>query len=298
MVRRQQGEKRSKIMFGELDLSMLINYGGVLLGIIGLLLSIYLYLVSKETKEPRCYYATLKDVEKLNEENSQVKILYKSKEVNQVYSTYIWFWNAGRKPILSSDIPETSQLKLVFDGTKETITILDFKVIKSSRVAIKPQIIVNGNTLLINFNFLDHNDGFALEVQHTGDIYTEIIFDGVILGASKGVKVTPHPSIRYGDPVPNRDFVSPGWGAKINGLLIGGGVLYFIYKIFLRDFYNLIDNIYLYFLPIMFGIAALIILFIPWTSPFPFPKSLEFSAGKEKHDKNLLLGIIDLFRKR
>lgn len=285
-------------MFSNLDLSVLINYGGFLLGIIGLLLSIYLYLISKEAKEPRCYYATLKDVEKLDKENSQLKILYKSTEVNQVYSTYIWFWNAGKKPILSSDIPETSQLKLVFDGARKPITILDCKIVKSSRVAVKPKIDVNGNTLRFNFNFLDHKDGFALEVQHTGDMFTEITFDGIILGASKGVKITPHPSLQHGDPVPNRDFVSPGWSAKINGLLIGGGGLYVIYRFLLSEISTQNNNIYSYFLPTLFGIGALTFLIIPWTSPFPFPKSLEFSINKSKSGKNLLSEFIDIVRKR
>jgi hypothetical protein len=91
------------------------NYGGLFFGLFGILLSIYLYKKGIETKEPKCYYKTKRNISKLSGgKNSKIKIYYGNNEVSRIFTTYIWIWNNGRKPISKSDIPEHSTMKLYF----------------------------------------------------------------------------------------------------------------------------------------------------------------------------------------
>jgi hypothetical membrane protein len=49
-----------------MDLSFIFNYGGLFFGLFGILLSIYLYRKGIETKEPKCYYKTKRNIIKLS----------------------------------------------------------------------------------------------------------------------------------------------------------------------------------------------------------------------------------------
>ena len=130
-----------------MDTESIINYslgiGGI---VIGLLSSIYFYLRSKEVKEPHIYYQTYKNIDKIEdgEQNSDVKIFYKSEEVDRVFTTYIWFFNRGKKPITASDVPSDAELVLHLNSEENDLRILDYKIIKETR---KP---INANVSKIN----------------------------------------------------------------------------------------------------------------------------------------------------
>lgn len=256
-----------------MDLSALESHLGTILSVIGLLLSIYFYIVSKKVKEPRWFYATLKGDE-----------TFDKPELDQIRTTYIWFWNAGKEPILSSDIPATSKLKLALYNTKGPINILNHKIVKISRTAVKPKVSVYRNKVLVDFNFLGYKDGFAIKLQHTGNKHPHINFEGIILGVNAEIKMTKHSNHKFGDPAPDSEFVRPGWKIKSISLLIGIFSFYFGYPIFLDTFLNKSNSFFSVISFIAISVSVLIVLIVPWTSPFPFPKTLEFS-DEEPDDK-------------
>ncbi|MBK9925306.1 MAG: hypothetical protein IPP66_08425 [Anaerolineales bacterium] len=174
-----------------MEIRDIINYAGFIVGILGILLSIYLYKKGIESKDPRCYYKTFKNISKLSDEkDTKIKITYGQEEVTRIFTTYVWVWNGGRKPINKTDIPSQSSVKINFCDEEFTPKILDYKIVKVSRPEINFSAFHSGETALaISFDFLDQDDGAVLEVQHTGSSDTELQSEGVILGVPEGLKI-------------------------------------------------------------------------------------------------------------
>lgn len=166
-----------------------ISYTIGLAGIILTLVGIYLTIKARAKKNPQCRYKTYREIQKLTSHNeSPIKILYHSQEVDRVYTTYVWFWNRGATPILRSDLQTHSSLNLVMKDENPDFVILDHKVTKTTRSDIRFAAKKTSNqTLSIKFNFLDHNDGALIQIQHNGGKESEIIIQGVILGTPRGV---------------------------------------------------------------------------------------------------------------
>ena len=52
-----------------MEITDLVNYIGFIVGIIGIIISIYLFRKGLERKDPRCYYRTFKNISKLSNDN-------------------------------------------------------------------------------------------------------------------------------------------------------------------------------------------------------------------------------------
>jgi len=170
-----------------MDVTTFINY---LLALFGIIVSIYAYLQSKEVKDPRCYYSTYRDIVKLTKKNDDIRLYFRTNEVDRVFTTYLWFWNKGRKPILKSDIPEKSKIALQLSDPSNEFQVLDSRIIKTTRSETDFSIHTTSQNLIeIQFEFLDRNDGVVIEVQHTGSYKTIVESRGIILGANKGIQV-------------------------------------------------------------------------------------------------------------
>ena len=173
-----------------MNLQSFINWAGFVIGVISSIISWFIYVKSKETKEPKCVYRTYREIHKLSQHHdTEIKVFYKSDEVDRVYTTYVWFWNKGRKPVRNSDIPSEEGLVLKIIDENLVLRILDFKLLKTSRKEINFSIKhMDSNSLSISFDFLDHNDGAVIEIQHTGSTVSKVEIEGVILGVTDGVK--------------------------------------------------------------------------------------------------------------
>lgn len=181
-----------------IDLRDLSNYGGFIIGILGIILSLYLYRKSLEAKEPRFYYKTYRDIEKLTVgKSSDIQVLYKDQDVDRVFSTYVWFWNGGKKPINKQDIPQQSKIIFRCIDKEFPAKVLDYRILRTSRDAINFVIGEKGDDFIsIGFDFLDQNDGAVLEIQHTGSYETEVQSEGIILGVPDGVRVKGQRTLR------------------------------------------------------------------------------------------------------
>lgn len=174
-----------------MDIKDLVNYGGFVFGILGIVLSIYLFKKGLEAKDPRCYYKTIRNISKLSDDNdAKIRIFYGQEEVTRIFTTRVWIWNNGKKPIYRTDIPPQSNIKITLQDNEFTPKILDFEIIRMSRSEINFSVSPIGETsLTIGFDFLDQNDGAVVEIQHTGSRETELAIEGVILGVPEGLKL-------------------------------------------------------------------------------------------------------------
>lgn len=133
--------------------------------LIGVGLPIYFYNVSRVEKEP-CY--TVESTSLVAPSRSGIpgiKILYKEKPVEQVTSTTVHFWNAGKKTIDKTDIAQTDPVRILLpSGTK----ILSAKVVKFYRPTVAASIKPEGRSAYLSFDFLDRDDGCTVQILHTG----------------------------------------------------------------------------------------------------------------------------------
>lgn len=163
----------------------------IFVAILSLIFAIFFFLKSRKEKIPCWSFKS--DVvigRKQNSGKEEIKILFKDKiVVNQVTSTKIFIWNKGREVIKSQDVPVQDISRIVFP---ENINILRAEIIKKTRDSVDAKLIKKktkeGNVIEYTYNFMDHRDGFLIEVIHDGGKDTEIKNVGTILGVRKGFK--------------------------------------------------------------------------------------------------------------
>jgi hypothetical protein len=172
-----------------MDFATSLNYAFGIIGVFGTLFGIYAYVKTREAKEPRCCYRTYRNITRLSPgDNPNIKLLYKTEEVNRVFTTYFWFWNGGKKPISKSDVPNNTDIQLALSDKVHNVQVLDCNVVKTSRDAINFAISkFDDNSITMSFDFLDYKDGATIEIQHSGGFDTKFAVNGIILGAPGGV---------------------------------------------------------------------------------------------------------------
>ncbi|MHB8088958.1 MAG: hypothetical protein ACYDH2_12005 [Anaerolineaceae bacterium] len=174
-----------------MDVQVILTYGGFFVGLIGVFLSIYFFRKNIEKREPKILFKTFREIEKLSPiDDSNIQVLYKTKNVDRVFTSYLWIWNKGKKAINKSDIPPQSTIFIKLKDKEYNPIILDYRLLKTSREEININLKIEGdNKLSFSFDFLDFNDGAVIEIQHTGSYETNIETEGVILGVPKGFSI-------------------------------------------------------------------------------------------------------------
>lgn len=124
-----------------------------------------------------------------------LKVVYQKSEqvteyIDQAFIYYVRIANLGRKPILHNDIAPNDPLVLTCDGGK----ILDVSLCSVTRDVcnIKPidhEIDFTQNTVDIDFDFLDYEDGFILQILcDSNDLVINL--NGTIIGMPQGILKT------------------------------------------------------------------------------------------------------------
>lgn len=164
------------------------NNIGIILGILSIIATAFFAHRYSEKKSPKFMYKTLRKIQRSSDAPDDIEVYYKGHKVDGVQSTIIWFWNDGRKPIVRDDIPAIQPIKIEFNDSGE-LEILNVQILKQSRGVISCQATkVSNKVVQIGFEFLDHNDGFSLEILHTGKSSTDVVMSGTVLGAPQGIK--------------------------------------------------------------------------------------------------------------
>jgi hypothetical protein len=169
-----------------------------LLGLVGLIIGICSLIIGIRSiiqSEPQLRYVNFPEIRKPANIHKKIKFYYDNQEINQVTTTKICFWNKGRKPIKREDVVQTAPLRLQIVPHKsmnQPVEILDYSLLqlsdKNSKIILsktdKP------DTLQIDFEYVEFNEGADFEIQHTGDVESSVNFSGVILGPKKEIAVS------------------------------------------------------------------------------------------------------------
>lgn len=160
---------------------------GLLLGIAGVLATIYFYELSKSERQPFLIIDPAR-VEILSSDRAAgVPITVLRKDGSEIKSSLnavrFYFWNNGKESIKQSNILQPIIIRI----DEPQARIIDFKVLKISREVTNLQIQRNPNdadkSLLITFSILEQFDGVTGQIIYEGNPNSSISTLGVIEGA-------------------------------------------------------------------------------------------------------------------
>jgi hypothetical protein len=173
------------------------------IGICGTLLAIFSYFANNRERIPSFLIdpsrATIVDAN--TDAGGDLTVTYHGKQVTHasVNLVRIYFWNAGREEIRSTDVLRPFRVSLPTDST-----ILDARILRSSRSLSNFQLLQSPsdpNSVQLSFDIAEHNDGATLQLIYVGGRDAKLSFSGVVVGSNE-------PIIRVPTPEPSTEDIS------------------------------------------------------------------------------------------
>jgi hypothetical protein len=243
-----------------------------LIGIVGLIIALFLYRVSRIGARPVYQLRALRLIGKEKQIlPEEVEILFRGRSIPRLTLTHVILWNSGKATLDGKNIIVDDPLRVEF---RERTEILRVRVLKITRKANKFTAKINSdspNQVVCNFDYLDAGDGGVIEILHTAEeLHPQV--RGSIRGVPKGL-------LDWGCIPSGMEFVSVSISPNLilfiillfGGIMIVLGVTspripeYSVFKPFNRWVFLISGSIFI--------IAE---LWMRWDSRRRFPKSLMF----------------------
>lgn len=154
----------------------------LVIGILGIVATVYTFRISLIQRRPYYDIISNKLFENKLKDISELKTYFNDKEINLLTSTKIAFWNGGHQIINKEDIVQRDLLCV--SATKGTIILkinVEYVTNLINNVSVSKFSDTQHN---IEFDYLSKNEGFILEVLHTGKS-RDVFLKGTIKGSSK-----------------------------------------------------------------------------------------------------------------
>lgn len=156
-----------------------MNAISLALGFIGLAASIYFYLRSKREKRPVFLTRTFPLVKNSVGAIPGLAISFNEKPIKSLSLTRLAFWNAGSETINWADIVRSDPLRVEVEGGDLVVGAkLSFVKRDSTDIALH----IEGDRVLVLFEYLDRFDGAVLDIYHAKS--AEISLVGTIKGSA------------------------------------------------------------------------------------------------------------------
>lgn len=135
---------------------------GLILAVIG----IYATIKSKKDKKPSYALWGFNLVKNFKYNIESLEMLHKGEKIENLTVTKLAFWNAGRETINNQDIVTIDPPRIIIKDEGE---ILDAKIIDINNPSNNFSIDISKekNSILLNFDYIDKNDGIILQILHT-----------------------------------------------------------------------------------------------------------------------------------
>ncbi|MBG3115353.1 hypothetical protein GHV30_06885 [Proteus mirabilis] len=143
---------------------------GTVIGIIGILIAIFIYVLTRKVyKISSCHeFSNL-----INKNHSslpqQISVMYDGSLVESVSSSEFVIWNSGNSVITKSALATKEPLRIEFS---RKIQLLRYQVVASNNPINNIELKTDSkypNCILIDFDFIEKNEGARIEILHTGD---------------------------------------------------------------------------------------------------------------------------------
>jgi hypothetical protein len=170
----------------KINKSKLNTIAGYVIGIAGIVLSIYLYIISIQERCPVLKFESTYTILNKDDISNAPLVIRKtngSKLNGNLCQTRFYFWNAGNQSIKQENILEPIKINLN-DSLGE---ILNCKINAKSRELVKPNIIVDSSkkSLTLNFSILEEDDGFSGDILFVSCKPVDFDHTGIIEGVKQ-----------------------------------------------------------------------------------------------------------------
>ena len=210
------------------------NLFAIIIAVGGLLYSIIRDYIQNKKKQPSYWIRTNHLVRKATKNMEGIRIMYNEEEVPNLSSTEFIFWNRGKDAIRSTDVASKNPIKItisdeyrILDAFIEKFTNEDnnFTIVKKDE----------DHSVLINFEFMEHNDGVTLRLTHTAPDNSHFKVTGKVISGTKieldrSVRASATLSLLFGNKHQRRDFNFYKWIMFFSGV-----IMMFLPSLFLKD---------------------------------------------------------------
>jgi hypothetical protein len=149
------------------NLDPLFTLIGLILGVVGLVLSVIFFYRSRHKRNATFsmeHFPLISD--NLQQNYDKLEIYYDKQIIKDLSATYVSFWNSGNVTIDRNDIAEARPLCLKMINQHK---FFDVEVIKYSDKANGFHLVKKGeSSYYLNFDFLESKEGFTLKILHSG----------------------------------------------------------------------------------------------------------------------------------
>ncbi len=170
----------------------LVSIGSLVLAVLGVVLAVVFYIRSQKNKVPCFDCSSNTIIEGLHKSLDGLEVHYKGAVQERITITKIVFWNDGRDTIDRSDLVDRDPLRIV---CPEGADILDIQIISDDAELNSVEL---GNLATedqeiyypINFDYLDHEEHFVIQIIHNGESSDKFFVSGKIKGVKAISKVS------------------------------------------------------------------------------------------------------------
>lgn len=157
---------------------------GAILGILGIVTGYLFYKLSIRAKEPCWVVKSNNLIENNVSQLSGLDILFKGEKVNSITVSKFIFWNKGAEAINREDIVKADPLRLEGKGNA---VILDAIILETTNKSNQFNLSVDrtNNIVLMDFEYLNKQNGVLLQVVHTGTDRFAISVEGSLKGVDQ-----------------------------------------------------------------------------------------------------------------
>lgn len=163
-------------------MEIIIGIISVIVGLISLVATFIFYRKSLIIKVPLFTVESRGTAGGFTEFISKLSLNYNGEKINFFTVSRIAIWNAGKSTIKKNDLLESDQLRIVPEvGYKFLHAKINHVInpLNNFRIKFTPKLI------LIDFDYVDFNEGCCVEVQHNGKSSWALQVKGSIIGAGK-----------------------------------------------------------------------------------------------------------------
>lgn len=162
---------------------IVLNIISFIAAIISIIIPLFNYFSSKK-KKPRYVIKTLNLIDNTLLRDKELRVLCCNKEVQNLSVTRFLLWNKGKKAIYKNDLPSKEPFKI---NIKDNYKIYQVQILKENNFSnnFKVTLSPDKQSVVIDFEFIEHNDGINLQILHSGKSSSDFELTGKIIGGEK-----------------------------------------------------------------------------------------------------------------
>lgn len=159
-----------------------LNLIFLLLAVLSIIVSFYLYSKSKRKKKPQYSKRSINVISDTFQNVANVDVSYQGSKINNLTVTKIAIWNGGNETINFSDMASTDRLRII---AEDGITIFNSEVIHQTNPTNNIASTIGNNIVEVSFDYFDQNQGGIIKIIHSGKKSSDLNIKGTFKSAGE-----------------------------------------------------------------------------------------------------------------